>query len=448
MIRQDPVLVAWTTPDYVSRLQQRHPEDVYFVVDSRFKDSPDLEGLDRSTVVFTGFEDPRQAILSIKRDLLSKKLSPKGVACFDCDALIPASFLARELALPFPDTNAIARARNKYEAGRRWKESGIPSPSVFLVSGLEDTLDRFRRIQRDVVLKPVSGSGSELVFHCSREDEVVESVRILARELPLRESNPLFHPLPSLTGESLVDPRKTWIVEEFISGPEFSCDFFLEGDRITVIRETGKIKASAQTFGSVLAYTYPPVYPDNFSSRDLGEILHRAAAALGFTWGHFMMDFILHNGQPMIIEMTPRPGGDSIPDLLETATGTDLLELHLDFVAARFHPSKLPSPTGERFASINLFAARKGTVIRIDPSPVIAHPRVRAVFLRKKAGDRILLPPESYDHRLLGNAIVSMDSEEEILPLSIQLEERLKVDIAGACLDQNNTDPTDRWISK
>lgn len=443
MIRRDPVLVAWTTPDYVSRLQHRHPEEVYFVVDSRFKDSPDIECLDRSAVIFTGFEDLRQALRSIKQDLLSKNLSPKGVACFDCDALVPASFLARDLGLPFPDTNAIVRARNKYEAGRLWKQRGIPSPSVLLVSGLEDTLEGFRRMQRNVVLKPVSGSGSELVFHCRSEEEVVESFRIMERELPLRASNPLFQPLPSPAGETLVDPRRVWIVEEFVSGPEFSCDFLLEDERITVIRETGKIKSSAQTFGSILAYTYPPVYPEGLSSAPLCDILHRAAGALGFTWGHFMVDFILQNGHPIIIEMTPRPGGDSIPDLLETATGIDLLELHLNFVAAGFHPSKLPSPPGERFASINLFAARKGKIVWIDPSPVIAHPRVRAVFLRKRAGDMILLPPESYDHRLLGHAIVSLDSEEDILTFSTQLEGLLKVKIVGACLDEDPADSND-----
>jgi len=447
VIRHDPVLVAWTTPDYVSRLQHRHPEEVYFIVDSWFKDSPDLDRLDKSAVIFTGFEDLRQALRSIKQDLLSKNLSPRGVACFDCEALIPASFLAREWGLPFPDKSAIARARNKYEAGRVWKQSGVRSPSVLLVSSRDETLDGFRRMQEDVVLKPVSGSGSELVFHCRSEEEVVQSVRILERELPLSASNPLFQPLPFPSAETFVDPRRVWIMEEFVSGPEFSCDFLLEGDRITLIRETGKVKPSTQTFGSVLAYTYPPFYPENFSSAALCHIFRRAAGALGFTWGHFMVDFILHNGHPMIIEMTPRPGGDSIPDLLETATGTDLLELHLNFVAG-FNPSELPSPPGERFASINLFAAQAGKIIRIDPTPVIAHPRVRAIFLRKRAGDRIVLPPKSYDHRLLGHTIVSLDSERDILVLSTQLEECLKVEIVGACLDENPTDSNDKWIKQ
>ncbi len=433
MIRHDPVLVAWTTPDYVSRLHHRHPEKLYFLVDSRFRGSTDLESEVRSAVFFTGFEDLGQAGCAVEQDLLSRRMAPRGIACFDCEALIPASFLARKWGLPFPDPRAILRARNKYEAGTCWKENGIPSPSVFLVSNLSDSLDRFRLMQKNVVLKPVSGSGGELVFHCIREEDVVESVRILERELPLRASNPLFRPLMSPDGEILADPGRVWIVEEFISGPEFSCDFLLEDHRVTLIRETGKIKSSGQTFGSILAYTYPAVYPAPFSSKALCDLLRRAASALGFTWGHFMVDFILQDGHPMIIEMTPRPGGDSIPDLLETATGTDLLGLHLDFAACRFHASSLPSSTGERFASIHLFADRKGKVIRIDPAPLLAHPRVRAVFLRKRAGDTILLPPESYDHRLLGHVIVSLESEGEIPALSHQLEERLKVRISGAC---------------
>lgn len=447
MIRHDPVLVAWTTPDYVSRLHHRHPGEVYFVVDSRFKDSPDLAGLDETSVIFTGFEDLKRSLCSIRQDLLSKKLTPTGVACFDCDSLIPAGFLARELKLPFPAMNAILRARNKYEAATVWKESGIPSPSVLLVSSLEESLDGFRRMQRDIVLKPVSGSGSELVFHCVSEKEVIESVRIMLRELPQRASNPLFRPLTSPAGETIVDPKLVWILEEFVSGPEFSCDFFLKGDRITLIRETGKIKAPDRTFGSVLAYTYPPAYPGNFSFADIRDVLGRAAAALGFTWGHFMVDFILFNGHPIIIEMSPRPGGDSIPDLLETATGIDLLKLHLDFVSGGIHQTKFPAHCCERFASVNLFADRSGKIIRIDSSKLLDHPDVRAVFLRKKTGDRVLLPPESYDHRLLGHAVVSLDSYGDISALSAQMAELLNVKIGG-CFDENFVEPTDRWITE
>ena len=60
----------------------------------------------------------------------------------------------------------------------------------------------------------------------------------------------------------------------------------------------------------------------------------------------------------------------------------------------------------------------------------------------------ILLPPESYDHRLLGHAIVSLDSEEDILTLSTQLEGLLEIEIVEACLDEDPADINDQWITR
>ena len=54
--------------------------------------------------------------------------------------------------------------------------------------------------------------------------------------------------------------------------------------------------------------------------------------------------------------MTPRPGGDSIPELVRAATGLDTLALYLDFVQGDFKEPKELSLPPESFASLNFFA--------------------------------------------------------------------------------------------
>ena len=221
----------------------------------------------------------------------------------------------------------------------------MASPIASIASSLPETIGFFRSHGGNMVLKPLAGSGSELLFHCRDESDVTKAVTILEEELPKRRENPLFRPFPNPAGDSLIDPCSCWVAEEFISGPEFSCDFVLQDGEVFFIRETGKIKAKDKPFGSVLAYTFPPRYPAGFQKQVLKEVLKKATNSLGFDWGYFMVDYILHQGTPILIEMTPRPGGDSIPELVRAATGLDTLALYLDFVQGHFKETEEPLPS-------------------------------------------------------------------------------------------------------
>lgn len=426
----EPVIVVGTTPDYVRKIYDKYPASVLFVLDLRFQGDSFLEGIEKSALLFSSLEDFEQTMHVVDLNLSTNNLSPQGVACFDCESLIPAARLAHHLLLPFPSLEAIVHARNKFEAKNLWKKAEIPTPAAAIASNLNETLDFFRCIGRTIVLKPVSGSGSELVFQCDAEEEIKRAVRTMKNELPRRESNPLFRPIFIPSKTTPIDPCRSWIVEEFVSGPEFSCDFMLQNGQIMILRETGKIKAPDQPFGSILAYTFPPSYPERFSGKNLLYVLKRAAISLGFIWGHFMADFIVpDDGLPVIIEMTPRPGGDSIPDLVAIATGYDLLGTHLHIMSGKFQPPEVFSMPPESFASINFFAPKEGGIIYLDPSRISPLPWVKAMVLKKNVGDRIVFPPADYDNRLLGYCIVSLDLNPDLFSVSQYLQSLLKISI-------------------
>ena len=429
-MRHDPVLVVGTTPDYVLKIHRKYPEDTLFIIDSSFQNDSLLGTIEKSALIFVSLQNLRETIESACQYLSVNKLSPRGVACFDCESLIVASKLALHLKLPFPAPDAVARTRNKFESRRIWKGAGLPSPLTTLASELEETLEFFRCVKNDIVLKPVSGSGSELLFHCKNEEEITKSVRVMREALPKRRLNPLFRMISVNSRANLIDPCRSWIAEEFISGSEFSCDFILQDGQTVILRETGKVKAPEQTFGSILAYTFPPLYPEGFVLRDLHNVLKDASTSLGFTWGYFMADFIITGGgQPVIIELTPRPGGDSIPTLVEIATGNDLLGTYLDIISGKPHPLETTEMPPESFASINLYAPGEGVITRLDPSLILSFPWVKAVFLKKEEGDRIILPPDDYDSRLLGYCIISSESGSNLLSIYHQLNKSLNVSI-------------------
>ncbi|MBI9091692.1 MAG: hypothetical protein JEZ12_20985 [Desulfobacterium sp.] len=66
-----------------------------------------------------------------------------------------------------------------------------------------------------------------------------------------------------------------------------------------------------------------------------------------------MVDFIIRNHQPVLIEMPPRPGGDCLPFLLLEAVDLDIIRLALDFY--------------EFFERINLFDVIESLLIAGSP---------------------------------------------------------------------------------
>jgi biotin carboxylase len=424
------VAVVGTTPDYISKLHQQHPREILFFADSRFKGHPLLEDIPSPALLFADQANFNLVYENAAAYLSNRSLSLEGIACFDCESLLLASHLASLLGLQFPSSRSIALARNKFESKQIWFSKGVSSPSAILARELKETLNFFQIHQRSVVLKPISGSGSELLFHCKSEKAVNEAVALMMEELPRRRRNPLFQPFSNTFDDRCVDPCGVWVVEEFIPGPEFSCDFILQGGMVQLIRETGKVRATDYPFGSVLAYTFPPRYPEGFRKEILEQTLAEAVGALGFDWGYFMADYILKDGSPVILEVTPRPGGDSIPDLVKAAAGHDVIETYLDFVRGKL-PSldKEPPLAPEAYASINLFAREEGTVVNIDGSEIASLPCVNCLILRKSVGDGIVLPPKDYDNRLLGYCIVALEPSADIRSEALGLESRLRVSI-------------------
>jgi hypothetical protein len=142
-----------------------------------------------------------------------------------------------------------------------------------------------------------------------------------------------------------------------------------------------------------------------------------------------MVDYILHQGTPILIEMTPRPGGDSIPELVSAATGLDTLALYLDFVQGRFKEPKDTALLPESFASLNFFAPMEGKIQVLDGEKVRVSPHVRKLFFKKQTGDRVILPPKDYDNRLLGYCIIEAKPGIDLVLEAQKLEQMLEVKI-------------------
>lgn len=401
-----PTLVFGTTPDYIKRISIACLHDTLFIIDKKFMGSLYLENLDRQGLIFVDLDNSEKCLSEIVWHLNSRDINPSGIGCFDCEALIDASRLALKLNLPFPSVESITRARSKFESKKIWKTDDIRCPGALIADSHEQTLRYFQDMEGPVVIKPLSASGSELVFFCENETEIADAVDVISGQLAIRKSGPFYKKFPRVKETLFFDPSTHWVIEEYIHGTEFSCDFVLKDDELTIVRLTEKVKDMDQTFGSVLAYCIPANLPNDFSTGELVLFFKRAVKSLGFDHGWFMVDFIINEKGPCLIEVTPRPGGDSIPDLIEAATGKDILGIYLDFVSGRNNDINPIQYSSTPMASLNIFAPKSGIITELDFSDLINLHWLKKIYISKKINDRIVMPPHDYDSRKIGHCIV------------------------------------------
>ena len=117
-----------------------------------------------------------------------------------------------------------------------------------------------------------------------------------------------------------------------------------------------------------------------------------------------MVDFIVWQGNAYLLELTPRPGGDCLPWLIQQSCGLDMIGLALDMAQGR-NISTPVSQSWKTLVGLRLFASHSGAVKEIDDGDLRRDPRVQEVLIKRKPGHRVILPPKDYDSRLFGHVI-------------------------------------------
>ncbi len=413
------VLVVDSSVDYIEHIDRRHPGRALFVTDPAERQRGALAPPEAASEVLVSMEEPRTVLEAVRSRLAEQSWSASGVACFDCESMPLAAFLAQELGLPYPSGHSVLACRSKFLSKEIWKRARLNCPAARQVESAREA-DAFREKQGGtVVLKPLTGSGSELVFFCHDRKECEDALATLRRRLDAMPTARMYAALAEDGCE--IDPRRFFLAEEWCSGEEFSCDFIVENARLRVVRIARKWLKPDPAPGTALAYQVPAELPASLDRSAFLETLRRAAAALKMERAVCMLDFLVAGDRIILLEMAPRPGGDCLPHLLHASCGLDMLGLALDVAEGRpFHVP--PAHRWEALVGLRLFAARSGTVATIDAGALCGDPRVRSVRLEHGPGHQVVLPPDDYHARVLGHAVFRPDDRG---PIALQCQELL-----------------------
>lgn len=414
------ILVVGTTPDYVDWIRRACPGRSVFLTDPEIRKNGWQETPEPEEELLCPIEDKKEALASLAEFLKKWNYQLSGIACFDCQAMELSSMIALEYGLSYPKLYAIRNCRDKLVSKEIWRENQVPCPLAEPMNSLEEVIRFFIASPKGIVLKPIYGSGSELVFRCKSVKECEQAFIEIREGLKKRSQDLLFK--PSCLQENLM------VAEEYLTGPEYSCDFILENNTVTIIRMTRKIKADGFPFGTASGYALLTEVPGQMDPDEFKDCLRRAAKSLDIHRGLCMVDFMIREKLPVFIEMTPRPGGDCLPFLLKEAGGLDILKLTLDF--AENTPLGLNGMSGFKpYIGMRLHARKSGILKGFRADMLEGEKRVKSIHFTKNPGHVITLPPEDYDSWNLGHMIIEPDSKSFPESQCALIVKRLGIDI-------------------
>lgn len=220
-------------------------------------------------------------------------------------------------------------ATNKYDMRRAFQAAGVPCPGFLKVSDIPGE-DALAGMTYPMIVKPTDRSGSRGIFK-------VMNYRQLCDAVP-RSAESSF--------------EKSSIIEEFIDGPEYSCESISFAGEHHILALTKKFTTGAPHFIET-GHTEPSDIPEPLHPA-IHQAIRTALDALHIQYGASHAEFKLTpQGEVRIIEIGSRMGGDCIgSDLVYLSTGMDFMAMVIDTACGKapdLTPIRTPAVTSIRF---------------------------------------------------------------------------------------------------
>jgi biotin carboxylase len=241
---------------------------------------------------------------------------PEGIVAFSEEHVVAAALIADEFLLPGPGLRAALTSRDKTLQRALFERHGIAQPRWHHVHNLDEGARWLSTLGR-AVAKPTDRGGSE-------------GVQLVASLAELQ----MWHSAEQPT---------TFLLEEFVEGPEYSVELLLQVGAPAFVNVTAKRTTGPPHFVEV-----GHVAPAQLAEGDYAQMQSSAVAvvdALGMDTGIAHLELRQTDAGPVVMEVAVRTPGDYIMEMVGAAWGIDLFEQVIRVACGR--PVELPAtPVG------------------------------------------------------------------------------------------------------
>lgn len=291
------------------------------------------------------------------------------------------------------------RLRDKWSMRRHLAASGAATVAAALVDGPE-SLARFGAEHGyPFVVKPTDMTAGFGVLPVSSRADVGAVWKAVQR---LRQTG--------VTYGTTLFTIENFLMEEYVSGPEYSVEAFSFGGRHVVVAVTEKLVDGGRFVE--LGHTLPARI-DEALEREIVDAVKRFLDAMGLMDGPSHTEVRIGPQGPAVIESHNRIGGDRIGDLVRAAYGIDLADYAVGWPFRLV--DELPGrPEPLAGACVRLVHTRPGRVVAVgDVEELRARPDVLAAELSVGVGD-VVRPLHNNWDRLGLVAVRGSDSEAAV----------------------------------
>jgi biotin carboxylase len=262
-----------------------------------------------------------------------------AVVSFTEYGLHPASHCARVLGLPGDNLTAVELTRDKTRTRQLLDRHGL-SPVRHRLCGTPEEALRFMGELggSPVVLKPRDGGLSEGVFLVETRQELAERWEWTRRAT----DGPL-------------------LVEEFLTGPEFSVESFSAGGRHEIAAITEKVTTPLPRF--VETGHQMPARLDEETRAAIEGLVTEFLTLIEQRDGPVHTELRLTVAGPRLIEAQTRVGGDQIWELCEMVSGVDLMTETITTLLGLPRPHRTPVAAA---AAIRFFSYEDVRIVAVE----------------------------------------------------------------------------------
>jgi carnosine synthase len=350
-----------------------------------------------------------------------------GVTSFWEDDVPLTAELAEGLGLPYHTRPAAAAVRSKARTRDVLETAGLPTPRHRRVRNLNSAKDPAERaalledfgaaadaVGYPAVIKPAYGAAALGVKRVDSREEALAAYEEMARTVTAA-SDPIF-----AQGTDLV-------LEQYLDGPEYDVDIVMRAGRATFSSLTDN-KPTREPYFLATGSRLPSVLPEGAQREAVAQAI-RAARALGLRDGVIHVEGKVTSEGPRLIEANGRMGGEYVRDWVRDVWGVDLVEEGL-MTAARIggRPFKPAEPLTYLDGDF-LIPAKSGVIQRFGvPKKTLEDPGFHELRVKKKAGDRIAVPPDGYERAgmLVARGSSAAEAEKNLKALESKLVLRVK----------------------
>jgi D-alanine-D-alanine ligase-like ATP-grasp enzyme len=328
--------------------------------------------------------------------------------------------IAEHFSLAVPPRKTLDMASNKLLQKEMLRRAGLRVADYTLVSsaGLSD-------LRYPNVVKILTGIGSTGIYLNLDGRQLKANIQRILEESKRKLLRKIFQPYKA--EGKVFRPAETFIVEEYVEGKEYSCDFVVENKKARVLRLCQKLE-SREHFANYDGFIlYNPANWGEVALSELQQACQKVSEAYQLSEGVCMMDFKYNEGI-VVLEATIRPGISTFVELMALCYGW----ISLDAAVAQKLGQKSNFQLSEGAQMVvYITAPDKGVIRKLDAGRLNAE-NILKTKIYYRAGQRITETMFRDCGALLGYALLRKVNPEEAETWVKRIRQGVDIEIGHA----------------